>query len=231
MLRRMVSDLSLSHPGLKILDTRHWDSPAAALLDEAESAGLLVLGARGIGGFPGLLVGSVALRLAGHARCPVVVTPASRPADAGGGTAAASPGEVVLGIDARDPADAVVEFAFDAARRRGVPLRAVHAWSLPAAFAPPPALEIPESDRATCEDLEVQLLSDALRRGRRDNPDVRVVLDVVLFNPAKAVVNASTHAGLLVLGRAEGAGSDHPGPVAHAALHHAPCPVAIVPHG
>lgn len=50
--------------------------PAAALLEEAAGADLLVVGSRGRGGFVGLLLGSVSQQVTQHAPCPVVVVPA-----------------------------------------------------------------------------------------------------------------------------------------------------------
>jgi nucleotide-binding universal stress UspA family protein len=56
-------------------------SPADALLGAAGNAALVVVGGRGVGGFRGLLLGSVSQQLAHHAPCPVVVVPgATRPA-------------------------------------------------------------------------------------------------------------------------------------------------------
>ena len=55
-------------------------SPAAALLDQARGADLLVLGARGLGSFRGLLLGSVSQQCTSHATCPTVVV---RPAQDG----------------------------------------------------------------------------------------------------------------------------------------------------
>ena len=49
-----------------------------ALLQAAEERDLLVLGSRGVGGFRGLLLGSVSQQVAHHAPCPVVIMP---PAD------------------------------------------------------------------------------------------------------------------------------------------------------
>jgi nucleotide-binding universal stress UspA family protein len=50
--------------------------PAEELLAAAEDADLLVVGARGAGGFKRLLLGSVSTHVTHHARCPVVVVPA-----------------------------------------------------------------------------------------------------------------------------------------------------------
>lgn len=52
---------------------------AELLLDRAHRADLLVVGTRGLGGFRGLLLGSVAQQCVTHARCPVVVVPAPSP--------------------------------------------------------------------------------------------------------------------------------------------------------
>ena len=51
------------------------DLPARALLAAAADADMLVLGTRGLGGFKGLLLGSVAHQLVSHSPCPVVVVP------------------------------------------------------------------------------------------------------------------------------------------------------------
>jgi nucleotide-binding universal stress UspA family protein len=46
---------------------------AQVLCRAAEGADLLVVGSRGLGGFRGLLLGSVSHQVAGHAPCPVVI--------------------------------------------------------------------------------------------------------------------------------------------------------------
>lgn len=51
----------------------HGESPASAILDAAKDADLVVVGARGHGGFAGLHLGSVSTQLITHAPCAVLV--------------------------------------------------------------------------------------------------------------------------------------------------------------
>lgn len=51
------------------------ERPVRVLMDRSAKADLLVVGARGHGGFGGLQLGSVSQQLTVHAKCPVVVVP------------------------------------------------------------------------------------------------------------------------------------------------------------
>jgi nucleotide-binding universal stress UspA family protein len=95
---------------------------ADVLVRESAPARLVVLGTRGLGGFRGLLVGSVSVAVAAHGHCPVVVVH-----DPPGGTPRED-GPVVVGVDGSPLSDAAIEFAFSAAAARRVPLVAVHSW-------------------------------------------------------------------------------------------------------
>jgi nucleotide-binding universal stress UspA family protein len=219
VLDRAVSELALRHPGLEVRGEQADGRAPDVLADAGRCADLLVLGSRGLGGFPGLLLGSVALETAHRSPCPVALVPEPRPGREG-------PPEIALGIDTRHPAGPAADYAFAAARRREARLRAVHAWSLPAPYGSPWApYAVTEEDRAAWEDQEVQLLHDALRGHRRAYPAVPVVADVRLLGPAKALVTASARAELLVVGRP---GESLNG-VPHAVAHHAHCPVVLVP--
>lgn len=47
--------------------------PTSVLLEASKNAEMLIVGSRGLGGFAGLLVGSVSSTCAEHAKCPVLV--------------------------------------------------------------------------------------------------------------------------------------------------------------
>jgi nucleotide-binding universal stress UspA family protein len=49
---------------------------ATELVDKSKGVDMLVVGSRGLGGFRGLLLGSVSQQCAPHAHCPVVIVPA-----------------------------------------------------------------------------------------------------------------------------------------------------------
>lgn len=133
--------------------------------------------------------------------------------------------EVVLGVDARDPAEEPLRFAFDCALLWGVRLRAVHAWRLPSCAAELP-FGIPEEDRGAWEDHEVRLLSDALRPWREKYPEVDVLEDVRLLAPADALARRSTGARLVVVGRSRGG---ELGTVARKVLRDGQDPLVVVP--
>jgi nucleotide-binding universal stress UspA family protein len=74
-LQRAVTELREAHPDLTITPVLRRGHPADVLVDEARSATLLGVGTRGLGGFRGLLLGSVSQGVAHHAPCPVLIVP------------------------------------------------------------------------------------------------------------------------------------------------------------
>ncbi len=85
------------------------------------------------------------------------------------------------------------------------------------------------------EDLEADervRLAEALAPWREKFPDVPVTKHVATGPATQVLLTASARGCLTVVGRRRHPwdGTWKPGPVAHAALHHVPRPVAVVPH-
>ncbi|MCX5230562.1 universal stress protein [Streptomyces sp. NPDC006553] len=210
-----------------------------ALPAAARGARILVTGARGHGGFASLLLGSTSRTLAATAPCPLVVVPHEARAAALDGGAEA--GRVLLGLHPEETPDEVVTFAFEAAHHRGVPLEAVTAFRLPPqptslVVAPAPALQVPPTlpiaDRAEAFVREAEReQEERLRPFVARWPTVELVPRVVPADAAGLLVEGSRDAGLVVVGRhhRHRFGSLLIGSVAHSVLHHAHCPVAVVP--
>ncbi|MEU6164467.1 universal stress protein [Streptomyces tanashiensis] len=210
-----------------------------ALPAAARGARLLVTGSRGRGGFASLLLGSTSRTLAMTAPCPLVVVP--HEARAAALEAGAEAGRVLLGLHPEETSDEAVGFAFEVAHHRGVPLEAVTALRLPPPqtpllAAPSPALQVPPplplGDDA--EDLVKEAgleQEERLRPFAARWPGVELVPVVAPGDAAGRLVEGSRDAGLVVVGRhhRHRFGSLLIGSVAHAVLHHAHCPVAVVP--
>lgn len=217
----VVSDaLHERFPAVPIITEITDGAPVEELVKASGAAALTVVGTRGRGGFPGLGLGSVGLRLAAHCRGPVVLVPAcrSRLAQPGGG-------EIVLGVADREPAE-VVRFALDMAEQFGSNLRAVHAWQ-----PVPPYNGHYYIDPAILRSAADSSLTAALKPARTTHTDVTVVANLACTEPTAALSQAAHNARLLVLGahRRHSPFSIGIGPVLHALLVHAPCPVAVVP--
>ncbi|UUU19024.1 universal stress protein [Streptomyces sp. DSM 40750] len=196
--------------------------PLTVLEAQSRAAELVVVGSRGMGGFVGLLVGSTAVHLAAHGRCPVLVVREQPSAE----------GPIVLGVDGSAAGGHAMDFAFAEAELRKAPLVALHAWttwnaSLPAPqdastpYANPPGALAGEEER---------LLSEALAGRQERYPGVVVEHRVVHGGTREALMEASQSAQLVVVG-ARGRGGFAGlllGSVSQALLHHAHCPVAVV---
>ncbi|MBP0452612.1 universal stress protein [Kitasatospora sp. RG8] len=229
--RRMLDDTAAAvrdrHPGLSVNTDVILDAAVDGLVGAAGNAGLLVLGSRGLGGFAELLVGSVSMATAARSAAPVVLV---RPVRERPERAPGESGEVLVGIDTQDPDDSVLAFAFREAGLRGARLRAVHGWDLPPAFATVGFIPS-QADLGEIEALEAKGLALALAGWRERHPETEVVEEVRL-GAARALVEASATADLVVVGRRR---RPHDlgariGRVAHAVIHHAYAPVAVVPH-
>ncbi|GAA2405265.1 universal stress protein [Streptomyces glaucosporus] len=216
-------------PGLEVLAGVVDVDAGEALVEASRRAALTVVGSRGLGGFTGLLLGSVSLRVAAHAAGPLLVVRGG----AGPGGVGRRRGTVVVGVESGADADAVA-LAFEEAAARGAGLTAVHAWVYhrlsppgePLVPSGPPADDMGRIGRA--EAVEAERVVDPFRERY---PGVRVEVRTVVGSAPHVLVEASREADLLVLAAHRGRGrlAMRLGPVVHALIHHARCPVLVVP--
>jgi nucleotide-binding universal stress UspA family protein len=221
---RSIIEASVAHarsaaPGLAVHGTAVLGYPAEVLLKSARDAELLVVGSRGLGGFRGLLLGSVGAQVATHASCPVVVVRGR----------ATTTGPVVVGVDESASARVATALAFEeTAVRRHAMLLAVTAYTaplLPMTIGTPPL----GYDQSELETVIRRSQAVELAEWREKYPDVVVDGEVVTGNPAEVLVAKSRHAQLVVVGtHSQGAvGALLLGSVGLRLLHHADCPVLV----
>ena len=208
-------------PGLPVDTCLLSGSPAVAVAETGSDASMLVVGARGAGGFAAMMLGSVSRYVAAWAPCPVAVVREE---------SSAVHREVAVGV--RDPEEATgaLAFAFEEAALRGADLVAVHTWYwLPSGQAG--ALRPADPGRFAAE--ATRQLGAALEDWQGKYPDVRVRQDVIRGHPARVLASLSARTDLVVLGRHGHPAGPGPGigSIQHAVLDHAHGPVAVVPSG
>ncbi|WP_142133672.1 universal stress protein [Arthrobacter sp. SLBN-83] len=214
ILEEGVEHAAAEVPGLQVRSTLLHGLPAQLLAQVSTGEGLLVVGSRGLGGFLGLLVGSVSLELAATAACPVAVIRQDLHPD----------GPVVAAVDASG-SPAALEDACALATAWQAALTVIHVQHQP------PGHRRPATQEA---DAEAQrILSSALDRARSVAPGIPV--DGKIFTDSSvphAILQASAEARIAVVGsQGQGILRETMGSTAHAVLHHAHGPVLISRRG
>ncbi len=226
LAEEMLADAALRAraiaPGVEVSTELAVSAPAARIVEESRDAAMVVVGSRGLGGFTGLVIGSVGVQVSSHAHCPVVVVRSDAPGDPVGGP-------VVTGVDGSESTAEVLGFAFEAAALRGATLTVMHAWTAPLSMRPGDTRPL-VYDLDAVNKGEGRLIADALTGWQDKYPDVPVRRLLLHHAPAKELIRLSHGAQLLVLG-ARGRGGFRGlllGSVSQAAIQHAWCPVAVV---
>jgi nucleotide-binding universal stress UspA family protein len=197
------------------------DKRLAELSAEAE---LTVVGRRGLGTFTRLLIGSTSEAVANHGEGPVVVVPDRWQPERHAG------GPVVVGVDGIDQSEAAVEFAFEMAAARKVPLWMVHVWDVPTAHTWDTAAISGVHDR--WKEIASRRVHEIAERWHDKYPDVDLHEKIRQSHPVLGLLDAcvATDAQLLVVGghRHNRVSGMLVGSVARGVLHHADIPVAVV---
>lgn len=225
LLADATKQLHVLHPDLEITDRLVQADPRPALVEASRDAALTVVGNRGGGRIPEVVLGSVALHVTAHAHSPVAVIPVA--------AAARTDGPIRLGVDGSRVSEAAVAVAFDEADRRQAPLQAVIVWDdadlrgLVAAGTP---LDLVEDDK------EHALLAEQLAGWRDKYPDVVVEPVVRRGRAAAALLRADeseTPPQMIVVGSRGRGGFTGLllGSTSHSLIGHSRWPVLVVrPH-
>ena len=194
---------------------------ASSLADAAVGADLLVVGCRGLGGFAGLLLGSISRKCLYQSRCPVVVVPMS--------WSGAGVDRVVVGVDGSDGSRRALEWAVTEAARHGASLQVVNVYDDRPASS---VIGYPAPSREDLEKLSQVLLEEVAAGpvGSVGQAAPAVELVSLAGHASRVLIEASRSAALLVVG-ARGAGGLRGlilGSVSQQCAQHARCPVAVV---
>jgi nucleotide-binding universal stress UspA family protein len=211
ILEEGLSLANAAEPGLAVDCTLLHGLPAQELAGISARQEMVVVGSRGLGGFLGLIVGSVSLELAATASCPVaVIRPDLRPG-----------GPVVVAVD-EGGSPVALEDACTLASATRARLAVVHVRHIPGGYqrfhAGTEAGAAPEA-----------ALRSAVQAARTLAPAVDIQ-EVLLADTSipHAILDASRGASIVVVGtQGRGLVRETIGSIAHAVLHHAQGPVLV----
>ncbi len=210
-----------SRPELQVtIDVLRGPASEAILHAADERARMIVVGSRGLGGFRGLMLGSVSRQLCEHAPCPVTVVRNCAPdADLRLDT-------IAVGVDGSVNAQRAVRFAAELAEGTGAHVVAVHA------AAPGTAIDDPSDGPAAARPTLTQLLEGwckPLERRGLDDHD----LVVAEGDPRTALLDVAEERGadLIIVG-SRGIGPVSKlvlGSVSSSLIQQSHVPVTVVP--
>jgi nucleotide-binding universal stress UspA family protein len=195
---------------------------AGALLEYAKNAELVVLGARGRGGFIGRLLGSVSSAVPPHAKCPTVIVPKgclerTEVADV-----------VVVGVDGSEQSRVAMLDAAREAEARRCSLRIV--WALPPVTGTQAWVPAAIDEEAVITEMKAQLVGAAdWIRHHFEGLEVEAIVEGGV--PGQVLVHQSEKSRLVVTGTRGRGGFKGVllGSTSQSVLHHSKSPVLVVP--
>ncbi|MDN5796804.1 MAG: universal stress protein [Intrasporangium sp.] len=203
------------------------DSAANALVEESQSAGLVVVGHPSRSRLGQVFIGSVVYGVVAHAKCNVAVVPDGDVVLPGVRHA------VVVGVDGSDAALAAVTQAAEEAHRWGAPLQIVQTWFLSTVTGWSGALAgttIIDEDSDFFGKAARASVATAAAHAKALHNDLVVETLVYDEHPARALVDVSRTCGLLVVGNRGLGGFERLmlGSVSRYVIQHAIVPVLVV---
>jgi nucleotide-binding universal stress UspA family protein len=188
------------------------------MVDLSEDAEMVVVGSNGRGAVGRVLLGSVSSGVVRHAKCPVAVIRDEDPL-----MPHPLQAPVLVGIDGSPASELATAIAFDEASRRGVELKALHAWS------DAQVLELPGFDWQLVQEEAERSLAESLAGWQERYPDVTVHRLLVSDRPARQLIQESESAQLVVVGSHGRGGIARTllGSVSNAVLHSVRMPVIV----
>ncbi|MHA7281493.1 universal stress protein [Arthrobacter sp. TMS2-4] len=199
-----------TEPGVDVSARPVVGNASEVLTQASADASLLVTGARGLGGFKGLLIGSVSLHLAASASCPIAVVSRERPRRRG----------ILVALDGSPESIKALHVAADMARARHVPVQLLHVrpYSRYAITRPP----VPASKHDPVIEQALDLLPDDV--------DAVVVEDSLAGPtvPRIIVLHARTSSCVVLGAKGRNTLVARLGSTVHAVLHYAQGTTVIV---
>ncbi len=219
LVAEQVEPARAGHPGLAVETRVHTGPATAVLLEEAQTADLVVLGSRGAGSLAALMLGSVAHAVSHRSPCPVVLV--------SGKAGHPDVRRIVVGTDGSSASAEAVDWAAREATLWDAELTVVHVWDHPyvgVRTGPSEPVELMELDAAKVLASSVEMLRS------RGGALPRLHAELVEGSPSAKLIELAADADLLVVG-ARGRGVLRAailGSTSNQLIHHAPCPIAVV---
>ncbi|NYH52614.1 MULTISPECIES: universal stress protein [Nocardiopsis] len=230
VMNRVTERVRELQPSVEVETDTALDEAPLALLRHCRPHDLLVVGTRGLGRVASMFVGSVSVRVAAQAHCPVTVVPSSE-----GRPATTSLNRVVVGVDGSTHSRRALDLAVDLASEGEGELVVVNSWEVPYPYDPVAMTAMgyePQEkifDRKS-EELVAGMLADAADE-RREGLDVEVSVVRTQDTPVNALLRAAEGADAIVVG-SHGRGAVRGlimGSVSQGVLHRSEIPVVVLP--
>lgn len=137
---------------------------------------------------------------------------------------------VVVGVDSSEGSLAALRWAARYGAATGTPVKAVLVWHYPTTASAPPPGHAPPEVQHEVEGEEADTLREAIAKAAPDATDAQIHGVVRYGHPAEALIDESSRADLLVVGRRGHGGflGMHIGSVSQHCVNGAHCPVVVV---